>query len=75
MSGENESLQETTVEELVARWPAVEALLLRHGIDTCCGGTLALEEAARAHEVPVEQLTNEIRDAIATAGGEAVRGA
>ncbi len=62
MTQDARTLRTTTVEELVARWPQLEALLLRHGIDTCCGGPLALEGAARAHDVSVDLLLAEIAD-------------
>jgi iron-sulfur cluster repair protein YtfE (RIC family) len=67
MTRNTRMLRATAVQELVARWPHLEALLLRHGIDTCCGGPLALEEAAQAHEVPVDLLLAEVAEAIAEA--------
>lgn len=57
-------LSRFTVEELVAMWPDAESILARHGIDTCCGGILPVEEAARQHNVPLAGLIEELLKAI-----------
>jgi regulator of cell morphogenesis and NO signaling len=36
-----------TVNELISRFPECMPLLNAHGVDTCCGGELPLDRAAR----------------------------
>ncbi len=49
-----------TVNQVVQRVPAAVTVFARHGIDTCCGGNLAVGEAARRHGVDVEELLREV---------------
>ncbi|AFV76109.1 hypothetical protein YIM1640_14360 [Thermus oshimai] len=49
--------RKTTVNEVLKAHPEAVALLNRLGLDTCCGGSLPLEEAAReAGQDPKEVL-------------------
>ena len=45
-----------TVNDVLRHFPDAAAVLNRFGIDTCCGGTLPLDEAAREAGVPVAEL-------------------
>jgi iron-sulfur cluster repair protein YtfE (RIC family) len=49
--------------DLAHQSPALHAVLLRHGMDACCGGALTVTQAAAAHQVPLEQLLRELRTA------------
>jgi regulator of cell morphogenesis and NO signaling len=42
---------EKTVNEIVAARPETLPVFKRFGIDTCCGGGLALAEVARRHRI------------------------
>lgn len=53
----------TTLNELVERRPETHRVLSAHGLDTCCGGALPLEEAARRHGIALPDLLQELRDA------------
>ena len=45
-----------TVNALPREMPAAAAVLNRLGIDTCCGGSLSLAEAAASAGLPLAQL-------------------
>jgi len=50
-----------TVNETVLREPRTIAVLNAYGIDSCCGGSLPLEEAAARHGVELQQLLAALR--------------
>lgn len=50
-----------TVNETIRRRPATVSVFRRFGIDSCCGGDLPLEEAARRHGISIETLLDELR--------------
>lgn len=52
---------ELTVNEVIRRIPAAVSVFSRHGIDTCCGGDLSVDEAARRHGVDPEKILEEVR--------------
>lgn len=54
---------ETRLADLAQRGPALLAVIGRHGMDACCGGTLTVAQAAAAHRVPLEELLQELREA------------
>ena len=56
-----------SVNEVIARYPAAIAPLNAHGIDTCCGGALSVEQAARDARVDPRQLCAALDAAIAAA--------
>jgi len=45
-----------TVNDLLRETPAAAAVLNRLGIDTCCGGSLSLAEAAASVGLPLGEL-------------------
>lgn len=46
----------TTVHEAMGRISGAGEVFRRFGLDTCCGGDLPLEEAARHHGVDLDRL-------------------
>lgn len=54
-----------TVNEALSAAPETSAIFNRLGVDTCCGGTLTLAEAARSIGLEAEQLRAEIEPALA----------
>jgi hypothetical protein len=48
--------RDTTISELLRQRPAAQAVLRARGIDTCCGGELALGQAAAIREIPIGEL-------------------
>ena len=55
---------EATLNDLVAAAPKVLAVLHRYGLDTCCGGALPLREAARRHELSLDDFLAELGVAV-----------
>jgi iron-sulfur cluster repair protein YtfE (RIC family) len=51
---------EATLNQLVEAEPKVLPVLHRYGLDTCCGGGLPLREAARRHELPLDDFLAEL---------------
>ena len=52
-----------TVNETVALHPATGVVFGSHGIDTCCGGGISVEEAARNAAIDPRQLCAELEAA------------
>ena len=52
-----------TVHELVSFRPETAAVLRSYGIDTCCGGTRPLTEAAQAAGLELAALLNALEQA------------
>lgn len=48
--------KDMTLAEVLRRYPQTRQVLLAHGFCDCCGGSLTLEEGARARGVSVEKL-------------------
>ena len=46
----------TTVRDLVGRYPKTRKVFEQYGIDFCCGGATTLAEAARAKQVKFADL-------------------
>jgi iron-sulfur cluster repair protein YtfE (RIC family) len=51
---------DATLNELVAAEPRLLTVLHRYGLDICCGGALPLREAARRHELGLEEFLAEL---------------
>ena len=47
---------EMTINEITQRSPKTLPVLNGFGLDTCCGGPLSLEEAARRHGLDLAEL-------------------
>lgn len=54
----------STVNELIARYPATIAVFNRFGIDTCCGGGEPVADAARRDGADIEALIGALRAAV-----------
>ncbi len=54
---------ETTVREMLERWPGTGPVLALRGLDLCCGGMHPVGIAARAHGVDPDALLAELRAA------------
>ncbi len=46
----------STLSEIVRRYPAARGVFNAHGLDTCCGGGLPVAEAARRHGLDLAAL-------------------
>jgi len=55
---------ERTLADIVSAQPKVSPIMARHGFDMCCGGAKAVEVAARAHGVDLDQLLEELQGAV-----------
>ncbi len=47
---------QTSVNEVIRKYPSVLPVLNGFGIDTCCGGAESLTSAARSASIPIEAL-------------------
>ena len=54
-----------TVRDLIQRHPATRAVFQAHGVDTCCGSGVSVEEAARRDGLDATMLCAELRAAVA----------
>jgi regulator of cell morphogenesis and NO signaling len=52
-----------TVNDIIARYPATIAVFNAFGVDTCCGGAVGVEEAARRDGVDITRLIEALREA------------
>lgn len=57
-------LKTSKVSKIVAQNYKTARVFTAHGIDFCCGGGVALEEACEAHEADVEQVLTELQIAM-----------
>jgi regulator of cell morphogenesis and NO signaling len=64
---------ETTVNEAILRVPASLAIFAECGIDSCCGGSLPIGEAARRHGLDADALLERIRGNASIALDEVAR--
>lgn len=56
-----------SINEIVAKYPAAIAVFNRYGIDSCCGGAVSVDEAARRDGVDAALLCSDLQKAIAAA--------
>ncbi len=69
---QNQITPDMTVNELLAARPEATGVLLDLGIDTCCGGSLSLAEAASDAGLSVDQVVGAV-DSEGALEGEAAR--
>jgi regulator of cell morphogenesis and NO signaling len=55
---------QTTVRDVVAKYPKARAVFEKYGIDYCCGGEKKIEEAVQGKPVTFEELSAELNDAM-----------
>lgn len=60
---EDEPTLDMKVSDIAARWPAAQAVLVRRGLDLCCGGVHPLRMAATAHGQDPDEVLRELRRA------------
>ena len=53
-----------TINAIVARHPETIPVFNRLGMDTCCGGGVSVEEAARRDGLPLDDVVAELQKAI-----------
>ncbi len=53
-----------TVNKVVALYPATVAVFNRFGVDSCCGGGLALSEAAQRDGLSLDALMQALRETV-----------
>lgn len=53
-----------TINEIVARYPEAIAVFNRLGFDTCCGGGITVDEAARRDGVDASAVLGALRDVL-----------
>ena len=58
-----------SVNDTVERYPATSVIFDAYGIDTCCGGGISVEEAAKGASVDPRQLCSELEEAVRIAAG------
>ena len=56
---------DTRVEDIVHHYPQALKALEQIGICLCCGGTLSLKDAAKAHDVPLDKALDTLGKALA----------
>ena len=64
MKTENQITPAMTVNTAVLLHPRTVAVFERHGIDTCCGGALPIEEVAKRHGLDLDALMAELGEAV-----------
>ena len=57
----------STVNQTIALHPDTAAVFNAFGIDSCCGGSLSVEEAARREGVDAQRLCEALNVAVAAA--------
>lgn len=55
-----------TINEIVAEHPETIAVFNRFGMDTCCGGGIRVEEAARRDGVDADAVIAALNEALAS---------
>lgn len=54
-----------SVNDTITRFPATGAVFNSHGIDTCCGGSISVEQAAQDASLDPNALCAELERAVA----------
>jgi len=55
-----------TINEIVARYPETISVFNRFGLDTCCGGGVPVDEAARRDGVDANEVMAALNDVLAS---------
>ncbi len=62
MSDNQNITKETTINEAIKLRPETVAVFSKFKMDSCCGGALPIEEAAKKHGVEAEDILKAIED-------------
>ena len=54
----------STINEIVAQYPATMPVFNQFGMDSCCGGGLAIRDAALRHGLDLEKVLTALRKAV-----------
>lgn len=54
-----------TINETITRHPETVGVFTQFGLDACCGGAHAIQEAARRHRLELPALLAALEDAVA----------
>lgn len=60
---------DSIVNETLQRYPETLSVFNSFGIDTCCGGAAAVEDAARRDGADAQALLDALNEAVAIAAG------
>ena len=64
MSVANELDFTLTINEIVARFPETIPVFNRFGFDTCCGGGVRVDDAARRDGIAADEVVAALREAV-----------
>jgi len=64
MKTESQITPAMTVNTVVLLHPRTVAVFDRYGIDSCCGGSLPIEEVARKHGLDLDALMAELGEVV-----------
>jgi regulator of cell morphogenesis and NO signaling len=53
-----------TINEIVARFPDTIPVFNHFGLDMCCGGGVAVDEAARRDGIDADEVLSALRDVV-----------
>ena len=59
-AGTGSSLEQASVNDVIAAWPETVTVFDRYGIDSCCGGGLSLAVVAERHGLDLRDLLQEL---------------
>ncbi len=55
--------EKTVVNDCIKQFPKTIGVFTRYHIDSCCGGAVSIEEAARRDGAPLEELMAALKEA------------
>lgn len=55
---------EMKIVDIIERWPKAQIVLVKHGLDVCCGGVHPLAMAAKAHGLDADAVLAELIAAV-----------
>ncbi|HLC17915.1 MAG TPA: DUF542 domain-containing protein [Thermodesulfobacteriota bacterium] len=63
MTGDNKVTKEIVVNDCIKLYPRTIGVFTRFNIDSCCGGAVSIEEAAKRDGAPLKELLEELNRA------------
>ncbi|HHL39172.1 MAG TPA: hypothetical protein ENJ37_01560 [Deltaproteobacteria bacterium] len=55
--------KDVVVNDAIKLYPKTISVFTRYNIDSCCGGAVSIEEAARRDGAPLDELLRELNEA------------